>query len=415
MLLISMFLVSIFPVFLILRYKFKQLVKIEFVNFDNNNKDQTDDNHKQKILLTGTEIGFGGREIATLNLYKELIANNFKVIFLIAKNSISEEKLNKEKIPYYKCYTKKIFGMHWFFGQKKQLQKILLKEKIEIIHMNSWKETFICKAANKKHNIPIFLTQHDYCRIKPYVINNLTGIFAVNEELVDIIKSVKTKNNLKIRSINFLPPFYDPKPFLNFSKTSEKEKFFTNNFNLNLQNIPLISCIGNICKRKNQTLLLKAMHKLIHRKNIPFQTIFAGRFEGNIKEEIIQLITDLKLKNFAHFVGFTDKIAEIVFHSDISVFPFNQEPFGIVYLEAALMKKTIITTENAGSKNIIIPNETGLFFEANNSDDLADKIEFCLNNKNLCHDIGKNAFNIIQEKFMPDQTISKLKKLYKYN
>ena len=63
------------------------------------------------------------------------------------------------------------------------------------------------------------------------------------------------------------------------------------------------------------------------------------------------------------------KISDIIISASI-----EPEAFGRVAVEAQSMEKPIIASNIGGSKETIIDNKTGIFFEAGNSDKLSKKI-----------------------------------------
>ncbi|HBS47918.1 TPA: hypothetical protein DEO28_03130 [Candidatus Dependentiae bacterium] len=405
----SIFSLSVFLIFLLKKYQ--TLCKIEFVQISNSRNKKTLNPQKPNILVICSEIGFGGREVATINLYNNLIENGFKTSILVSQNSGMQQQLKNLKIAHYSIFSKRIFKKQRFWGLTKNILKVCNENDINIIHCNSWKEIIAAKKAGKKLNIPVLLSQHDFSRIRPKYLKNLAAVFAGSKPIKELIKQ-RVKN---IKIVEFLPPFFNAQPFLNFDKSLSlsKEDFFKKHFDIELEpNIPFAVCIANVAKNKNQTILLKAMQKLIYKNNKPLQIIFVGNNKGEYFEECQKLVSALKLEKFAYFVGFSSLTAEILFYSDFKILPSKQEAFGIVLLEAALMKKASIGATTTGAENVILNNQTGLLFENDNANDLANKIKLFLDNKELVAKFGENAYKLVSENYLPSITIKKLEHSY---
>ena len=168
--------------------------------------------------------------------------------------------------------------------------------------------------------------------------------------------------------------------------------------------------IAIITENKNQQLLLKAANKLIVEKEKPVQIFLVGAGEINILK---RLAKELKIEDYIYFIRFTDKIAEILYHSNIKILTSKEEAFGIVLLEAALLKKPIISSDKTGSRNIIKHKKTGLLFKNNDVNDLVKKIERLLNNPILGKTLGENAFQFVKKHFITQKSFSRLEKFYK--
>lgn len=399
---------------LFLHNRYAQLSRIERVIFEQEEIFQRTTPHQGiNLLLICTELGFGGREVSTINLYKNLLKHEYKPIFLIAQDSGLEKELKQQKISHYSCHTKKILGKTLYFGFTKNIRKICKKHKINIIHCNHGRETpFAKKAASRLSSTAVILSQHDFKHIHPYLLKNLDGITAVNQKMLNLINKENQNKNLNIGKIEFLAPFFDPDPFLNFKALEDKRSFFQKTFNIKLKNIPIIACIANICRDKNQILLLEALHELVYKKNKPVQIIFAGNYSGRPWQDCQALIEKLNIGNYVHFIGFTTKVAEIIYSSDIKVLPSKKEAFGIACLETALMKKPIVGTAETGMMNIIQHEKSGLLFENENAQDLANQIERLLDNPDLAQQLGENAYEHVTKNFLPETTTIKLIEFY---
>lgn len=60
------------------------------------------------------------------------------------------------------------------------------------------------------------------------------------------------------------------------------------------------------------------------------------------------------------------------------------------------MKRPIVAAKSGAALEHIFDGQNGLFFEANNWRDLADKLAFLLNNPNDCKSMGKKGYELSQ-------------------
>ncbi|MFC1894898.1 glycosyltransferase family 4 protein [Candidatus Dependentiae bacterium] len=361
-----------------------------------------------KILIIHSEKKFGGGEVHTLELYKNLVKNNININILVVKKSVLETKLIKEQLPYYTYNQFSIFKNLIQPGLYFAILKICNQNNTNIIHCNIHRETLPAKKVAHKLKIQVILTRHVTEIPKLKYLKNLDGLIGVNPNIISNIK----KQNLNIKNYIFIPPFFDENKFLNFKQSTNKYDFFKTNFNLNIQNIPIICTIANIFKSKNHTILLKAVSNLIHKKNKPIEVLLVG--DGTQKSKLKFETKKLNIEKYVHFLGFTNKVTEILYHSDIKILPSKKEAFGIVLLEAALLKKPLICATKTGAANLIVfDKKTGLLFENNNLDSLIKKIESLLNNTEFCKKLGQNAYEHTYKIFSVNKNLNKITRFYK--
>ena len=128
---------------------------------------------------------------------------------------------------------------------------------------------------------------------------------------------------------------------------------------------------------KGAHILIEALGHL-EKLGIPFECTLAG--DTTSKEYIDKLNYFAKKHGFIsriNFTGFLAKreLSELYAKSNVLVFPsiFN-EPFGKTQIEAMAAGLLVISSGNGGSRDIIRDGETGMFFQNNKWEDLAEKL-----------------------------------------
>ncbi|MFA5075425.1 MAG: glycosyltransferase family 4 protein [Candidatus Babeliales bacterium] len=377
---------------------------------------------QKRILIINSATGImGGAEIYSINLYKNLIKNGHHVSFLVSKNSCLSKKLQGLKINYYSFRTFEIFKTQFKLFLAKKIIKICNLENIQIIHCNLHREIPCVKKAAKKlkNNIKIVLTRHSPQKLKINYLKNIHGIVCVNPQIETELQERNKSETLNIKDIIFIPPFFDEEKFLNFSKqnlqnnSENKKSFFKNNFNIDTQNLPVICAIANMPRdinHKNHPILLKAINKLIYEKNKPVHLMLAG--DGPLKNYLQEMAKNLKIQDYVHFLGFTDKISQILYFSDFKVLPSKQEGLPIVLFEAACLEKPVIGAKETSLINVIKHNQTGLLFDQDNIYSLVAQIEKLIDNPDLITKLGKKAKDFVLQNFSTQINMNKLEIFY---
>lgn len=395
------------------------IYKIEY--FKSQKKYQPDGTKPKVLIVLSTSPLVGGIEIHCLSLYRRLLENNYDAQMLVVKNSGLAQKLQELQLPHY-TYNKIIIRKNTFQpGLYSGMYKICKDHNIQIINCNFDKELRYAKKVAKKLNIHAILTNHSQSTIRHKYIKDsknstsLDGVIHCGPLMFKKQIEENKKQNLNIKHLEFITHFFEEQPFLNFKTNNTKNEFFENEFGIKLKNFPIICMVANMYKNtqhKNHRLLLQAVHKLIHEKNKYLQVVLAGN--GPEEEELKQLARDLKISDYVYFLGFTNKIPEVLYHSDIKAVISNKETFGLVFLEAALLKKPLVCATKTGVADVVVLNEkTGLIFENNNLDSLVDQLGKLIDNPAMCKTLGQNAYEHVMKNFLPDISLQQTDAFYK--
>jgi glycosyltransferase involved in cell wall biosynthesis len=275
---------------------------------------------------------------------------------------------------------------------------------LNIIHCNNRDEVRSVVQAAAIANCAAIFNHHVPARFDPALLSGLHGFVAPNREvvryMVDASAGLKG-SDLKVRLI---PPMYDAERCLQFESSLSRRKWFAQQFNVSLNDAPLICSIGNMVsdlEHKNYPLLLRAIAELIHKRRIVVQAVLAG--DGPARPYFEQLATDLRLREHVHFLGFAgENTPGVLHHSDFFVLASSREAFGIVFLEAGLMKRPAVGATGTGAEQIIIDGETGFLFKNSDEQSLADRIACLALNRSLSSDLGNNGFKHVQRHFSPN-------------
>ena len=115
-------------------------------------------------------------------------------------------------------------------------------------------------------------------------------------------------------------------------------------------------------------------------------------------------------------VGHLDKPQLKQFYADsriIILCSICYEGFPSVLLEAMLHGKPVICSRIGGLPEIVDEGETGLLFEPGNAEDLAEKVHYLWNRKELCRQMGQAGREKVLREYSADKYYERLMKVYK--
>lgn len=177
----------------------------------------------------------------------------------------------------------------------------------------------------------------------------------------------------------------------------------------------VIALVGRINSWKGQQLLLEAFHKIAHKyENI--KLVFIGSAPPN--QEVFEIdlknkVTDYALTDRVVIIPFQEEIWKFWDSIDIAVVPSTEpEPFGMVAIEAMLSKKPVIAANHGGLTEIVVPNETGLLFEPNNANALANALESIIVDPEKRQLFGENGYNRTVNHFSLQKHVEKFEDIF---
>ena len=106
------------------------------------------------------------------------------------------------------------------------------------------------------------------------------------------------------------------------------------------------------------------------------------------------------------------KAMEVLKSSQVLVLPSRIESVPQSILEAFYLKIPVIATNVGGVHELVSNNKTGLLVTPNNSKELLEKINYLLNDIDLCNRLANNAHEFVMKNFSWEVLLPKYIKLY---
>ena len=380
----------------------------------------------KNVLIINQSSELYGADKALLELI-DSFPENFTPIVVLENEGPLKEILLEKGIKIIKCPVVKLnrsllsfYGVYRVFSDSIRGFHIIRKETkfltIDIVHSNAI-SVLIGAIYSFFYNKPHLWHVHEIvenpkiiAKLYPRIVNYFSTKIIYNSkasynQFLKIYPKVEMKSEVIYNGQSRKFPTYDKKTI-----TEIKETVFKTS-----QEAIVIGLVGRISRWKGQYLLLEAFHTLI-KKHSNIHLVFIGSTppsQDHFLVKLKNLISSFKLENNVTIVDFQENIWQIYDAINISVVPsIEPEPFGLVATESMLSYKAVVAAKHGGLCEIVIDNETGLFFEPRNVNDLAEKIELLVLNPDLRNKLGENGNKRVKEVFSTERYVSKFEKKY---
>lgn len=352
------------------------------------------------------------------------------------------ENIDYETVIEKSIFTKigAFFKVIYSLEARNKLLKLITRENPDIAHVHKFSNTLTPSIlyALKKKGVPVVQTLHDYRTVCPnynmYDFNRfelcedckghryfnavrrrcqkssyLIGLnIALESYLYHFLNTYESTIDLFISPSKFLK-----EKMIEFGIDENRVTCIANFVNYddytpNYSNSNYILYFGRLEKHKGIKTLVTAMK---HVKNSMLYLIGSG----NYRNEMEEYVNKNNIRN-VKFFGFLERkqLIRLVKNSLFTILPSEwYENCPMTILESFALGKPVIGANIGGIPELVEDGSTGMLFDAGNVDDLAEKINYLSNNKNLVVEMGKNARKKVKEEYNEDAHYRRLMEAYK--
>jgi len=356
-----------------------------------------------KILHTESSFGWGGQEIRILNESLGMQKLGHEVVFAAAKGSGLERNARKHGFKVYEVSFKRPFLLFTFL----RLLFILKKEHIDIVNthssLDSWTAGFAARFSQKK----IVRTRHLSTAIKKglnsRLLYNFLADFVVTTSS-SIIPMICKQAKLSPFAIRCIPTGVDP------SKVESKEDLVLT-FREKLGVKPEDILVGTTCfvrSWKGIDDFMKAALLLKEESHIKWVVVGGGHVEKYIEKAAL-----MGLKDHVIFTGHLECPYHAISAMDIfALLSTAHEGISQASLQAAFLKRPLITTTIGGLPEVCLHCKTGLQVQPFSPEQVRDAVLELAKDAQKRLSYGELAHDLVKEKFTFDKTLSGMESVY---
>jgi len=177
----------------------------------------------------------------------------------------------------------------------------------------------------------------------------------------------------------------------------------------------IIGTIKTLEEKYGVQYLVKAFKQVKEEnKDLDIKLRIGGK--GSQEDYLKNLCRELNIENDVTFLGFVkpDDVIKEFQRFDISVFPstLDSESFGVAAVESEACGTPVIVSNVGGLMESTKPNETSLVIEKKSVEDLAEKLNILVRDKDLRIKMGKAARKFVEDNYSLEKNFEYINKIY---
>lgn len=178
---------------------------------------------------------------------------------------------------------------------------------------------------------------------------------------------------------------------------------------------PNILFLSRLHPKKGADILINAI-KILSKKGVRVNVLIAGPDDYSVKgyrDLLSATVNEANLQDYIHFIGMVkgNEKLSLYRNADIFVLPTHQENFGLVLIEALACNTPVLTSYEVDIWKDI--QHGGAVIVNNNPDELAEKIELLLSDKNNLRSLGVKGRDWVLTELDADKVSHQYLSMYK--
>lgn len=319
----------------------------------------------KKVLMVATVASMIGQ--FNMNNIKILRNKGFIVYVACDFNDISvwsEKRINdfikeleKLNIKYYQIdFPRNPLKIIKIIKSLKQMEKLALKERINVIHCHTPVAGVISRIVGHKLKIKVIYTVHGFHFYKGAPKLNWLVYYPIEKffsRWTDILITINKEDyKIALEKLHAVNVFYIPGVGIDMNKfnSNRKKGSLRKEFHIDKSDIVLLS-VGELSWRKNQKIVLDALRDI---KDTRLKYFIVG--QGGLRHYYQKLVIEYKLEKQVFLLGFRTDISDLCNEADVFVFPSKQEGLPVALMEAIACKCPVIVSSIRGNVDLISKN-----------------------------------------------------------
>lgn len=358
-----------------------------------------------KILHTEASKGWGGQEIRILREAEGMRERGWEIIFVTSPGAqlairAREKNFFVQEIP-----------MEWKYAPISlwELRKLIKNQKVNLVVTHSSMDAWLGGISARLAGCPVVRLRHLSTPIKKGLNSKILYNYLANYTVTtcqSVANIIRNQANLPPERCFSVPTGMDPKSILVQQKDIED---FRKKWNLHSSDF-IVGCVCVMRSWKGIADLLKAAHILKEDSSIKWLLVGGGAAESYFRG----IAQSLNLNDRVLFTGhLEDPYPALSLMNVFALLSTANEGVSQASLQAAFLKKPLITTKIGGLPEVCIEGKNGFHVAINDPKEVATAISKLKENPQLRLQFGEWGYHMVMGKFTFTKTLNEMESLYR--
>lgn len=334
--------------------------------------------------------------------YKKIGCNAVRIPYSFYYRTSSYESW-KRPLSYAKHFPEYCYGR---INALRLLEKKIKLETFDIIHTNTQREDLSLQIT-KKYKIPLVMHIREFGDLDYKSFSYRKNYISLLNQTVDRFITVSdiVKKHWSGKGI-------DASKIIRIYNGVDDNPDYKTDYPLKQDEMIKLVIMGAILENKCHHILINALSKLDTRMRAMVTVDIIGNSENSYGGELKKLVDELGLKEKVKFLGYITKPSKILKNYDCGIMCSRSEAFGRVTAEYMMAGLCVIAANTGANPEIITDKVNGLLFEGGSDQDLADRLEYILSNRQCLKEYGERARAEALARFTTGENAKNIYSLY---
>ncbi len=355
------------------------------------------------ILHLEASPGWGGQEIRILREAEGMRSRGHRVLFVVMSGGSLAKEARKEG---FTAYEMGFHKRHWPLTLLR-LSTLIRKHKVSLINTHSSLDSWIGGIAGRLCKIPIVRTRHlstpNKAGLNSRLLYGKLADFVVTT-CAAIVPGIAERSDKPLSRMRSVPTGVNPS---RMEVTEEEGRAFRKSIGVSDSDF----LVGTACFMRSWKGLndfLDAAALLRNESSLHWVIIGGGHQEAYRKRAF-----DLGLDEIVHFTGhLTHPIPAIQGLDAFTLLSTAHEGVSQASLQAAYLRKPLITTETGGLCEVCLDGETGIQVPLFSPDRVAAAVVTLMKDEEMRNRFGRRGRELVLNHFTFEKTIDEMEDVY---